>query len=210
MKTDHRSRIGSVPRRAAVFSVGYSLFVKITKIVLPLAALVIVGLIILRLNAPQQQKIADFTKTEETQPGQVDLILGRYEGVDAKGRAYLLSAARASRNDAEPDVVQLVQPAAEITLEDKVKISVAAQSGKYDYKQENLVLSGGVTITHGIQHKLHLEDISLDLKAETAHSDHSVRIESDFGTMQAVNMDVSDEGDLIVFGGPLTMTIHKL
>lgn len=208
--TTTRRPLTAPSRKARAFSAGYSGFVKITKLILPLAALVIIGIVVARLTKAPQQQIADLPRAEQTTPGQVDLIGGKYEGVDAKGRAYAVSAEKVSRNMSAPDTALLTRPAAEIILEDKTRLAVSAVAGEYDHEKSFLRLTGNVTIVHDAGNEMLLQDIAIDLKTRHAVSKGKIRAQGPLGTLEAEGVEVSDEGDLVIFTGPAKITLNKL
>jgi lipopolysaccharide export system protein LptC len=199
------------PRRLSALGHGYSVFVRILKFVLPLAMLVIIGVLIARLSGdPQQQKITALPQAEKTTPGQIELIRAKYEGTDDQGRAYAVTADKTIRAMDAPDTVLFEKPLADITLQDKTWIAIKAETGSFDHAAEKLELKGNVTIFHDSGYELSLQDITIDLKQKTAATSLPVRAQGPLGTIAAKDMSVKDRGDLVVFGGPITLTIFKL
>ncbi len=201
------------PRRLSVFWQGYSLFVRILKFALPLAALVIVGVLISRLTSSHSQlknELAAVPPAEKTTPGQIELVQPKYEGIDDKGRPYTVTADKAVRAVNAPDTVAFVNPEADITLKDKSWVAVKAKSGTFDRKNEILDLKDDVSVFHDSGNEMHTQALQIDLKQKTAATDLAVQAQGPLGTISAKNMSVLDQGDLIVFGGPATLTLFRL
>jgi hypothetical protein len=57
---------------------------------------------------------------------------------------------------------------------------------------------------------MHLQDIEISLKSKTAKSALPVRAQGSMGMIEAKNMTIENQGNLVVFGGPATLTIFKL
>jgi lipopolysaccharide export system protein LptC len=208
----HRSFTTYTPRRLSVFWQGYSLLVRILKLILPLAALVIVGILIARLTngASQHENLAAVPATEKTTPGQIELVQPKYEGVDDQGRPYTVTADKAVRAVNMPDAVSFINPVADITLADKTWLAVKAKTGFFDHKNDLLDLKDDVAIFHDSGYELHTQALQIDLKQKTARTTLPVQAQGPVGTIAAQNMTVLDQGDLIIFGGPATLTLFRL
>lgn len=198
------------PSRATGFA-GYSRFVRIAKLVLPFAALIIIGIVIARLSHnPQQQILTELPKTDTTTPGQSEVIKAQYEGRDADGQPYTLIAASAARSMEDPDTILLVKPHGDITLKDKSWIAVESAAGAYNTKKSKLDLTGGVALFHDQGYEMHLDSVSIDLTEKTALSQTPVTAQGPLGLLSAANMKIVDGGNLVIFGGPATMTLNRL
>jgi lipopolysaccharide export system protein LptC len=199
--------------RLAVFRQGYSLFVRILKYTLPLAALAIVGLLFSRLNTttnPQLQNLAASPESEKTTPGQIELVQPKYEGVDEQGRPYTVTADKAVRAVNEPDTVLFTTPMASITLSDDSWLATQAKTGTFDHKTEILDLKDGVSLFHDSGYGLQTPELRIYLKQKTARAPKPVQGQGPAGTLTARDLSVLDGGNLIVFGGPAKVTFFKL
>lgn len=197
--------------RLAAKGSGYSWFVRIAKIALPLVALAIMGVVVARLSEESQleQLVAAPTQGKTT-PGQIELVKAKYEGTDAKGRKYTLTADSATRDMNSDQAVLLEKPRADIALDGGSALTVHADKGRYDNKASKLFLTGGVTAYHDSGYEIHLQDISVDIATRAAASLLPVTAQGPVGELRAQNIAVTDQGMLVVFGGPAQMTLHRL
>ena len=200
------------PRRLGVFRQGYSLFVRVMKFALPLAAIVIVGILITRLTTSNSQlpNLAAQPEAEKTTPGLIELVQPKYEGVDEKGRPYTVTADKATRAVDAPDTVLFTNPVADITLADKTWLAAQAKTGTFDRNLAMLDLKDDVSIFHDSGYELHAQDLRIYLKLKTARTSSPVQAQGPIGTLAAKSLDVLDQGDLIIFGGPATLTFFTL
>jgi lipopolysaccharide export system protein LptC len=200
------------PRRLGVFWQGYSLLARVLKFSLPLAALVIVAVLVTRLTSgtSQLQNLASRPASEKTTPGLIELVAPKYEGSDDKGRPYTVTADKATRAVNEPDVVTFTNPVADITLADNTWLAVKAKAGIFDHKNDTLDLKDDVSIFHDSGYELHTQELRLYLKLKTARTALPVQAQGPIGMIAAKNMSVFDQGNLIVFGGPATLTLYRL
>lgn len=211
--TARRRRLGSIEARRRQASIGaaHTWFVRITKFILPLAALVIVAIVAARLaHDPQQLQIAAIPAEEKTRPGEIDLVEARYEGVDDQNRPYTVTASRARRIMGEEQAVALENPRGELALEDGGWIRVAAAEGLYNNTAAKLNLSGGVVITHNTGYEMKLRQVDIDTKTRASASREPVEAQGPRGHIWGQNLDVSEGGMLIVFGGPARLTLFNL
>jgi lipopolysaccharide export system protein LptC len=197
-------------RRQATIGAAHTWFVRVTKLVLPLAALVIVAIVVARLTQdPQQLQIAAIPEKEKTTPGEIDLVEARYEGVDEQNRPYTISADHARRVMGEEQTVALENPKGKITLEDGGTVTVDAAAGIFDNTASKLHLSGGVTVSHSSGYAMKLREVDVDVKTRYAKSAFPVQAEGPRGRLWAQDMEISDGGLLIVFGGPARLTLEN-
>jgi lipopolysaccharide export system protein LptC len=207
-KAKPRENIGRRQRAQAV-GAGYSWFVRITKFALPIAAVVLVGIVIASMSQdPQQLQIAELPKQEKTTPGQVDIVEASYSGVDAEGRAYKITASEAHRVMGADTIIALEKPKADITMEDGTWLSVNAANGLYNNTAGTLKLTGGVDAFHDSGYEFHLTDADIKVKGREAKTTRPVAIQGPAGTLEAASMTVTDQGQMIVFGGPAKLTLR--
>lgn len=197
------------PRRLNTPGVGYTWFVRVARLALPLAAIVIIGIVVARLSLdPERENITDLPQDTKTSAGQIELEKARYEGTDTEGRAYTLTAEAASRDPDVPNVVLLTKPKADLTLTGGSWLAIESDTGIFNTKTAQLSLTGGVRLFHDSGNEMTLESVDIDTKAATATSSRSVAAQGPLGTLSAQSVDIQDGGDLIVFGGPATLSLR--
>lgn len=200
------------PQRLSAFGAGYSRFVRAAKIVLPLIALALMGVVFARLSQdPRQSQLSvlpEAAEQKKTVPGQVEMAGARYEGADAEGRRYTLTAAQAARDMNAEQAVLLEKPEADLALPDGGWISARAAKGRFDNKASKLFLSGGVAVFHDSGYEMHLQDVAIDLVSRHAVSRNPVKGQGPLGTLEAANVDILRQGELVVFGGPAKLTLR--
>jgi lipopolysaccharide export system protein LptC len=190
--------------------VGYTRLVNALKILLPVAALAIAGIVFGRLTSSPLQQVADIPKEEKTTPGQVEVVKAQYEGTDDAGRAYTLIAGKASRATDAPDTVLMEQVQADIFLDNGNWLAVKAQQGRYDISQQKLRLSGGVDAFHDSGYEMHLRGADIDMKTRQAQTAEPVRAQGPLGEITAAGMTVTQQGNKIVFTGPAKIVFNDL
>lgn len=199
------------PRRLNTLGSGYTWFVRIARLTLPLVAIVIIGIVIARLSLDRtQENLADLPQDKKTSAGQIELVEAKYEGVDGQGRQYTLTAEAASRSPDAPDTILLTKPKADITLQNGGWLAIEAENGSYNTKSSQMTLSNGVRLFHDSGNEMHLKDVAIDTQKSAATSTQAVTAQGPMGTLSAQNVTISDGGDTVIFGGPATMTLYAL
>ena len=71
-------------------------------------------------------------------------------------------------------------------------------------------MTGDVSVFHDSGYEMALKDLQINMKQKIAETKNPVWAQGPMGTIEAQSMSVRDQGDLIVFGGPATLTIFRL
>jgi lipopolysaccharide export system protein LptC len=211
--TARRQRLRHIQprRRYTGGGAGHTWFVRITKFILPVCVLVIVGIVTARLSQDKQSlQIAQAPTHDKTTPGQIDLVKPKYEGLDAKNRPYTISADRAHRVMGQEQVVALEKPKGDILMDDKSWIAVEAAAGTFNNTAQVLFLSDGVKIFHDSGYELHLKDVTVDLKTRHAQTHYPVDGQGPQAGISAQDLEVTDEGAMVIFGGPVKLTLWNI
>src|SRR5690606_27689875 len=95
-------------------------------------------------------------------------------------------------------------------MPDGSTLSVRAQHGRYDTATTDMQLSQNVVLTHGDGYEMHLQSLAGNIKAREAITREAVHIKGPAGTLHAQGMDIQDTGMMIVFQGPVQMTLYNL
>ncbi len=203
---------GYAPRRLNVVRQGYSLFVRIMKFALPLAALVIIGVLITHMtdSNTQQKNVASLPSAEKTTPGLIELIQPKFQDVDTDGNPYTITADKAVRAVDTPDMVLFTNPVADIMLKDNSWLAAKAKTGTFDRKNDTLELKDNVDIFHDSGYELRTQDIVISMKQKTAYTAKPVNAQGPVGMLSAQNMSILNHGEMVIFGGPAKLTIFSL
>lgn len=188
---------------------GYSRFVKSTKIMLPLFALGVVGLIIAwpHLNGDDTLKVgfASVNLSDDAAPGMDN---ARYMGTDEKHQPYSVTADLARIVGNSGDVVDLELPKADLTLEDGTWLVLTANAGRYTREPAMLDLNGGVNLFHDTGYEMTTDQLIVDLKAGSAEGNTPLSGHGPFGEVKARGLKLIDKGRVIYFTGPAQVILY--
>lgn len=186
----------------------YTRIIKTLRVVLPLAAL---GLVTLVMAWPDVERHTAPPPKESVLPeakiGTNELIRPKYESTDEKMQPYTITAARATQDRDNPEIVVLDKPEADMKLEDGAWLAGRAQTALYEQKAEKLLLKGDVNLFHDSGYTLTTPELRVNLKTSEAFSDRDVHISGPKGKLAAAGMEVYQLQDKIIFKGPATLTL---
>lgn len=188
---------------------GYSRFVRSMRLLLPLIAAGMIGLVVSWSRVedtfeaiPQEKILPDTVGTNE-------LLNPRYESKDDKNRPYTITATRAVQSPEDMDVVLLTKPEADITLGDGAWLAAKAQKGTYRQKADSLMLEGDVTLYHDQGYELKTPRMLLDLKDRKAVSDSKVSGQGPAGSIEASGMQAVSAANNLIFTGPVHLVLNR-
>ena len=193
--TDHARRMASAGG-------GYSHFVKFMKVVLPLLAFGIIGL----LAAWPRIQGGDQSATRRDS-GELEMMRALYVGTDTQDRPFSLTADRAVQSTSEPGVLDLVRPQGELTLKDGTWIAIKADRGRYNDKTGKLLLLGNANLFHDKGYEFKSDEAHIDVKAGNAWGDLPVTGQGPFGEIFSRGFRLFDSGATIVFNGPAHLAL---
>jgi lipopolysaccharide export system protein LptC len=132
----------------------------------------------------------------------------RLNGFTADGRPYEFTANSADQDITKPDVMDLHQIQAKVQMEDKSLVTLTSNSGIYDMKSEMLTLSDQVHVVSSTGYEARLNEALVDVHKGSIVSDKSVWVKLTNGVINSKKLEVRDSGDIIRFGGGVTMIVR--
>ena len=210
--TDTRRFIPSGPRSLKAAQFRASRIVVLMKLILPALALAIIALII-----SWPQLIPDHTKFRLGDKVKNVLVAAtdglsmdqpRYVGIDEELRPYEVTAARASQQSHDDDRLDLVNPQADLAVNDEEWMALSAAAGVYDKKQRTIDLSGGVTVFHDRGYTVTSDTARVLLDKGVATSDDPVSAHGQSGVATGEGFRIYDLGERIVFTGKSKVVLY--
>jgi lipopolysaccharide export system protein LptC len=189
----------------------YSRFVTAMKFLLPVLA---AGLIAL-LAVWSQIRIEDgrfrigMADIAPTEIDRLSMVNPRFQGIDDQNRPFTVTAKEASQVKENDDLIDLVQPQADITLENGSWMAVSADSGRYQRSTRELQLDGKVSLFQDQGYELHVESIAVDFAAGSAVSDTAVMGQGPAGELSGEGLRVADKGAVIELTGKSRVLLYQ-
>lgn len=209
---DGRRFSPSGPRSLKAAQFRASRLVVLMKLILPALALAIIALIV---SWPQLiPDHANFRLGDKVKNVLVAATDGlsmdqpRYVGVDEEHRPYEVTASRASQQSHGDDRLDLVNPQADLAVNDEEWLALSAASGIYDKKQKTIDLAGGVTVFHDQGYTVTSDTARVLLDKGMAMSDDPVSAHGQSGVATGEGFRIYDRGERIVFTGKSKIVLY--
>jgi len=189
----------------------YSRFVTAMKFVLPMLA---AGLIAL-LAVWSQIRIEDgrfrigMTSIAPTDIDRLSMVNPRFQGIDDQNRPFTVTAAEASQVKNNDDLIDLVRPQADITMESGSWMAVSADSGRYQRSTRHLQLDGQVSLFQDQGYELHVESIAVDVAGGIAVSETAVSGQGPAGELSGEGLKVAGKGAVIELTGKSRVLLYQ-
>ena len=182
----------------------HSRAVRIMRVAIPLAVVVIVGgfglatyfnplRVIAKLPVNIKDLVVSGTKITMEKP--------RMSGFTKDGRAYEFIADAAAQDLTKPDIVELQNIRAKLQMPDKSTMDLSADTGVYNTKLEMLQLDTNIVLTSSDGNKGRLSQAMIDIRKGNVVSDQPVELEFLQGVLKGNKMEIVDSGDLVRFHG---------
>jgi len=189
----------------------YSHFVRFMRVVLPLVAAGMIGLLVAwpRVETTMEAIPKEAVLPQEQDVGGNELLSPRFESRDKKDQPFTITASRAVQSARDPQVVLLEKPMADITLKNGTWLAAEAGKGAYRQDDEKLLLESNVKLFHDDGYELLTEKLLVNIKTQEAWSDQPVRLHGPAGTLDATGMVANGPEDKLIFTGPAKLVMNR-
>ena len=138
----------------------------------------------------------------------IRLVNPRFVGRDDKGRAFVLTAATATRDDQDYQRVLLVHPALVLDEGGTDEVRVISKAGVYHEGTRKLEMSGGVRLT-GSRTAFQTAESLFDTKSGELVGSGPIQGAGSLGEITAKSYGVYGKGDRMVFKGGVHTRLDK-
>ena len=189
---------------------GYSRFVTMMKVLLPVIVLLLIALIVVwpHLDLKDQRFSIGFTALQVGNVEDPAMINPRFQGADKDKQTFSITADIAKNLLNADKSVELEMPKADISLDDGSWLVVTAKTGIYVRNSGTLTLNDSVNLFHDSGYEFRTESADIDLNAGTASGSVPVEGQGPFGNMKAEGFRLVDKGKTIYFTGKSKLTIY--
>jgi len=198
--------------RGAAFlaSPAYSRFVRLAKIILPAAAVLLVGLMVIwpEIRRSTDRFHLSYAKIDPREADSRSMVNPRYFSVDNRNHPFSMTADIATQSDPQGTLVILNSPRADISLKDGSGALVNSDLGYYHQKEQTLDLLGNVDLYHDKGYELHTHSASVDINAGVTWGNEPTQGHGTLGQITSEGFRVGDNGQIILFTGHAHMIIE--
>ncbi len=213
--SEHDARIERLSRREKPHNsdaAGYTRFVRVMRMALPLAALGIVTILLVRtgvednLISPVE---SDQPKIQDQSISKNELLNPKFESMDKKMQPYKITADRAVQGEKNKDLIMLDRPVGVMTMKDGIQLTVHSDTGAYRQDTERFFLQGEVFMQHAEGYSLSSEEAHIDLKQNFAWSDKDVQGHGPDVLIDAKGVRANGNTGEIIFSGPAKLVLDN-
>ncbi len=187
--------------RAFVAARRHSRRVRVLRVVLPIAGVLVLGGLGVKANlsfpAAADLSAAGLSVTHTS----IIMDSPHLTGFTGNSREYSLTADRAIQPFASPDQVRLESLKATLSSTQRAATTISAESGDYDHVKNTLRLFGSIDIVSGDGYRIKMNDADVNFQARTMVSDNPVKILYENSEITGDRMSTSDGGSMIVVEG---------
>jgi lipopolysaccharide export system protein LptC len=193
---DRLRRLAAGPR-TGTYTPTYTRLVRRLRIILP-----VVGLLTIAIVALWPRIREEFNRPTETsqEERQARMVNGRFVGSDVHGRPYTVTYDSAQQPPGGGPV-DMVNPIAELTLQNGHWVAVKADRGRYDQAAGLIDLSGHVELFHDEGYRFTTERAHVEFPKNLVWGDLAVEGRGPKGEIFARGFRVINNGDAITFTG---------
>jgi lipopolysaccharide export system protein LptC len=137
----------------------------------------------------------------------ITLDFPKISGVQADGRPFEIKARSGTQDLNLPNIIELLGINSKIGAADASTTWVSAARGIYDSLHDKMTLEGDIRIKSSTGYDIWLRTARIDFTTGGLVSEEPVRVILDGGTISARQLDVSNNGHKVSFGGEVTSTI---
>jgi lipopolysaccharide export system protein LptC len=139
----------------------------------------------------------------------LSMVNPRFQGIDDQNRPFTVTAAEASQVKGNDDLIDLVRPQADITMENGSWMAVSADSGRYQRSTRQLQLDGRVSLFQDQGYELHVDSIAVDFAAGNAVSNTAVIGQGPAGELSGEGLKVAGKGAVIELTGKSRVLLYQ-
>jgi lipopolysaccharide export system protein LptC len=189
---------------------GYSLFARLMRYALPAVAVMLLAIVVIwpLISGREEGFRLSFTTANPMDSGPLVMENARYIGIDSNNQNYTVIADQAVQESAEADLIELVNPKADIILADNGWLALTADRGEYFRGSEILDLAGRVNAFSDEGFEMRTEAARVELAEGRASGSLPVEGQGPLGVFNAVGFEMTDHGATTRFGGPVHLVIY--
>lgn len=203
-----RSARDAFERRFAA-AARHSRLVRALRIAVPAAVAALLLVLIAAWLNPLRPAVpqAPQTRSSAISGSKIIMELPRLAGFTRDSRAYEFHARSAAQDLNAPNLVELSEIRAKMEMQNKTSVELVAPLGVFDSKGERLTLGKNIVLKSSTGHEGRLHDAVVDVRSGQIVSDSAVEVKLPNGTLNANRLEMERDGEVIRFGGGVTMTL---
>ena len=186
---------GPPPRGAAR---RHSAFVRTLRWLLPAIMIATLALLAVLVSAHAiRRRAAEHREADAP----IRMLNPHFYGRDNKGRAYVLGASEAMRDENSLELVLLKSPTVTMDMDGKAPSTLTADSGAYHEDTRILLLKGHVRANNAQTSHFATDEAVINTQTGAVTGPESLASQTPMGDLQSHSFDVLNKGDRVIFKG---------
>jgi len=184
----------------------YTCFVAVSKRFLVLLVIGAVAVVVWMASDNSESGRLVFSGVQNNLPLENIMMKPHYQGVDAQGQPYTVTADTATQKDAQTVLMKFIR--ADVTLKGGEWIAMDAGVGELNTTTKQLELTQRVNLFYEGGYEFRTERAHVDIDAGTVKGDMPIEGQGPAGTLKADSFELVDRGQVIRFNGSVITTLY--
>ena len=211
---DDKERLDRLSYRdeSSAANLGYSRFIRVMRLILPLAAICVVVFLFVRPGVEETLVVPIENVKSEIKDQHVvknELLNPEFESMDKNKQPYKITADRAIQGEKNKDLVMLDRPVGVMTMKDGVTVRMRSDTGAYRQDTQRFFLQGSVSIEHDAHYSLRSEEAHIDLEKNFTWSEKQVQGQGPDIAIDAKGVRADGKTGEIIFTGPAKLVLEN-
>jgi lipopolysaccharide export system protein LptC len=189
----------------------HSRLVRFLRIAIPAAIVVIAVVILIAMFFNPFKLITRFPiEADKVSVSGTKIVmeLPRYTGFTNDSRPFEMTAHAAYQDITRPDIVELKDIDAKVAMKDGQSVTIKSINGVYDTRGETLKLNDHIILTSSNGYEGRLSEATVNVASGGVVSESPVDVKLPNGVLRANRLQVTENGDVVVFGGGVEMNLN--
>lgn len=193
-------------RPAAGTTVGYSRFVRIMKVMLPLVACSLIVLVVAYSTKGRDAKVGIVATDIDSVDKDRQLVSPKLTGTDGRGQPFTVTAKGATQAPGKARRLTIDEVTADITMQDKSWVQVGAIKGELDVEGKTLDLTNSINIYSDQGYECHTEAARYDFGTGLLKGDVPIKCQGPMGLFTAQKFEGLRDPRVLRFMGGVQTT----
>jgi lipopolysaccharide export system protein LptC len=193
-------------RPAAGTTVGYSRFVRIMKVMLPLIACSLIVLVVIYSTKGREATVSIQATDMDNVDKDRQLVNPKLTGTDGRGQPFTVTAKGATQAPGKARRLTIDEVTADITMQDKSWVQVGAIKGELDVEGKTLDLTNSINIYSDQGYECHTEAARYDFGTGLLKGDAPIKCQGPMGLFTAQKFEGLRDPRVLRFMGGVQTT----
>lgn len=187
-------------------TLGYSRFVRIMKVMLPLVAVSLIVLVVI-YSSKGRDAVVTITSTQmDSVDKDRQLVNPKLTGTDGRGQPFTVTAKGATQAPGKARRMTIDEVTADITMQDKSWVQVGAIKGELDVEAKTLDLTNSINIYSDQGYECHTEAARYDFGSGLLKGDVPIKCQGPMGLFTAQKFEGLRDPRVLRFMGGVQTT----